>query len=665
MNSIVNETVLHEVYMLPFELAVKAGAWGIMTAYNRVNGTFCSEHKELVREVIKEEWGFDGFVMSDFHATHSTVPSIMAGLDVEMPGPPVHYGERLADAIRAGKVDESLLNEALVRVLRLAHRVGRLGDAEPPQLKPHSDPRRILRDAAAGGFVLLTNPNGILPAAPAAGKKVAVIGPHAAQPTYQGATFAQLGQRQDLATPLDTIRELYGKTAELTHEVGVMPAFRVPPLRYLNIVTARDPSVTGMNVAYYIRDSAEPAFEEVRTAGNLIWNLRMPGVGRIDASGRVQVSAVITPNENGTHTFHAGSSAAFDLRVDGETILAQGPQPPLDDTAVAIRPPILTATRFLKADVAVRLEIDMHFGPSRAHSLHFGCLPPVPEDLMGRAVRAAAEADLVFLIIGETQDTSVESADRTTTRLPGGQEELIERVCAANPNTVAILNAAHPLDMPWADLPAAILQVWFPGQEFASALAAVLSGELEPGGRLAVTFAADEDDYPVFDLTPMNHDLTYETTLSIGYRHFDAIGIRPKFVFGHGLGYAEFAYEACEISRVGEVISVDVTIRNISARAGKEVVQVYVRPPSGNGAKRPIELKGFATPRIEPGEATTTRIELGPRSFAHWSSEAHSWVMEAGEHEVLVGRSSEDIRFRGITPFPAPLSGQSARETAE
>ncbi|HWO72162.1 MAG TPA: glycoside hydrolase family 3 C-terminal domain-containing protein [Dehalococcoidia bacterium] len=655
MNSLVNEKVLREVYLLPFELAAKAGAWGIMTAYNRVNGVYCSEHAQLLRGIIKGEWGFDGFIMSDFHATHSTAPSIRAGLDVEMPGPPVHYGERLAEAVRSGEISESLVDEALIRVLRLARRVGRLGEASRAQTQAHAEPRLILQEAAAAGFVLLTNAKRLLPLGQLVGKTIAVIGPHAAQPTYQGATFAQVGQRQDLPTPLDAIRKLYGEKNIVLHEPGVLPAFRVPPLRNIRVVSERDHGRPGMDVEYFVGESNEPTATEVRTAGNFIWNLRMPGLDRIDREGRVRVSAAILPEESGVYAFHAGSSAAFELRVNGEPLLSQGPQPPLDDTAVAIRPPILSATKELDAGVPASVEIEMFFGPSRAHSLHFGCQPPAPDDLMERAVAAARDADLVFLIVGETQDTSVESADRTTTRLPGRQDELIERVCAANPNTVLILNASHPIDMPWADLPAALMHVWFPGQEFAPALAAVLSGEMEPGGRLPVTFARREADYPTFDLTPVNHDLVYESEPAIAYGHFEARGLEARFPFGHGLSYADFAYQNFAVMQAGDAVVVEVTVRNTSARTGKEVVQVYVRPPSHDGRARPIELKGFAVLRLGPGEAGTAAIELDRRAFAHWSPESAAWVVEPGEYEILVGRSSADIRFRDKT---APRAGR-------
>jgi beta-glucosidase len=641
MNAIVNERVLREVYLLPFELAVKACAWSIMTAYNRVNGTFCAENGHLISDIVKGEWRFDGVFESDFHGTHSTAPSARAGLTLEMPGPAHYYGEALAAAVRAGEVDEAALDEAVLRLLRLAVRTGRLGDAKVTVPEPHAGPRDILREAAAAGCVLLTNRRGLLPLDPATAGRIAIIGPNAAQPTFQGASFAQVGQRQDLTTPLDALRDVF---ADTIYEPGATPAFRVPPLRRLRLATADDDTVPGMNVDYYIEDATEPAVREVRTAGNMIWNLRMPGVGPITRHGRVRIATTLLPDESGTYTFYMGSSAAFNLRIDGASLLEQGPQAPKDDTAVAIRPDILTATHHLEAGVPVAIEVEMTFGLSRAHSLHFGVQPPVPPDLLQRAEQAARRSQAVVLVVGETQDTAVESADRTTTRLPESQVELIERVCAANASTIVVVNAAHAVDMPWADRAGAVLQVWFPGQEFGPALADVITGRAEPGGRLPVTFAADEGDYPVFGLQPVNHDLVYESSPSIGYRHFDAEGIAPRFAFGHGLSYAEFSYGDFRVSTNGDRVSVEVTVRNESSRRGKEVVQVYVRAPSDEG-KAPAELKGFVALHLQPHEQQTARVELDGKAFRHWGDDG--WRIVPGEYELLVGRSAADIRLRG------------------
>ncbi|MBV9545021.1 MAG: glycoside hydrolase family 3 C-terminal domain-containing protein, partial [Chloroflexi bacterium] len=253
-------------------------------------------------------------------------------------------------------------------------------------------------------------------------------------------------------------------------------------------------------------------------------------------------------------------------------------------------------------------------------------------------------ADTVVLVVGETQDSALESADRSTTRLADDQLELIEQVCAANPRTVVVVNAAHAVDMPWAERAAAVMCTWFPGQEFGAALAGVLSGDLEPGGRLPVTFAQNEADYEVFDLTPINHDLAYESEPTIGYRHFLKDGITPRFAFGHGLGYGSFAIENLAVERTSESgARVAVTVRNTSGRAGKEVVQVYVRAPGNVGSGAP-ELKGFAPVWLEAGESRPISIDLDRRAFRHWQD---GWIITPGTYVISVGRSSQDIALQG------------------
>ncbi|MBV8577602.1 MAG: glycoside hydrolase family 3 C-terminal domain-containing protein, partial [Acetobacteraceae bacterium] len=303
-------------------------------------------------------------------------------------------------------------------------------------------------------------------------------------------------------------------------------------------------------------------------------------------------------------------------------------------------PDLVWAHQQLTAGVPVQVDLRVTFGPARAHSLHFGCRPPSPPDLLERAVAAAKAADAVALVVGENQDSALESADRTSTRLPPEQERLIEQVCAANPRTMVILNAAHATDLACAEQAAALMCVWFPGQEFGPALAAVLAGELEPGGRLPVTFAREERDYPIFDLTPVKHDLVYETEPVIGYRHFNGKGIEPRFAFGEGFGYATFAFEGLRI----EGRRLEVTVRNTSERAGKEVVQVYVRPPAGVGTGA-LELKAFAPIWLGAQTSQLVGLELDDRAVRHWSD--GRWQITSGEYEVRVGHSIRDLPLRG------------------
>jgi beta-glucosidase len=628
MNSVVNERVLREVYLLPFELAVAAGAWGIMSAYNRVNGVYCGEHETLLHSILKGEWQFDGFVISDAGGTRSTVPSAVAGLDLELPGPgrPQRFGAPLAEAVRAGEVSEEVVDAAVERLLRLAQRTGQLGD-EQPAPQPIADPHGLLREAAAAGFVLLHN-NRVLPLTP--GRRLAVIGPNAAEPCYQGGAFSQLPLPENTETPLSAIRARWPE-CEIVHERGAPSSRKVPLLR-------EAPFVDGVTVEYFLESTPhdQPLAREVRTSGSMVW-FQMPGIGVPDKPGRVRLSASFTPAVSGAYTFVTGSSAGFRLALNGTVVASQSEPPPIDDMGSLIRPDLVSFTGELRAGDPVEVEILVTFGPARAHSLHFGCRPPTPPDLLERAVSAAHSADDVVLVVGESQDSALESADRKTTHLTADQEQLIEQVCAANPRTVVVLNTAHATDLGWADRAAAVVCVWFPGQEFGPALAAVLSGDLEPGGRLPVTFARDEADYPVFDLTPVNHDLVYESEQTIGYRHFDASGIAPRFAFGHGLGYTTFALSDLE----ADASRAAVTLRNTGQRAGKEVVQLYVRAPDG-----PIELKAFAPLWLAAGESRRVQLPLDQHAFRHWV-DGRGWQVLPGRYEVLVGRSSVDLPLRG------------------
>ena len=356
------------------------------------------------------------------------------------------------------------------------------------------------------------------------------------------------------------------------------------------------------------------------------------------------------------HTFVAGSSAGFTIALDGENVASQPHPPTIDDMGYLMRPSLLSVDRHLEAGVSVRLDVEVSFGPSKAHSFHIGCRPPTPSDLLERAVAAARAASAVVLVVGETQDSALESADRTTTRLAENQVELIEQVCAANPRTVVVLNAAHAVDMPWGDRAAAVLCTWFPGQEFGPALAAVLSGDLEPGGRLPVTFARNEADYGVFDLTPVNHDVVYESEPTIGYRHFDVQDIEPRFAFGHGSGLRDVCAGGRERgAHIRCRRAIGVTVRNTSERAGKEVVQVYLRAPTGVGTGA-RELEAFAPAWLEAGAARRVELQLERRAFRHWQDGA-GWIVAAGTYQVFAGRSSQDLVLGGSGACPCDRVG--------
>jgi beta-glucosidase len=220
-----------------------------------------------------------------------------------------------------------------------------------------------------------------------------------------------------------------------------------------------------------------------------------------------------------------------------------------------------------------------------------------------------------------------------------------------NHKTIVVVNAGCPMDLPWADEVAAVIYAWLPGQEFGNALADVLLGVAEPGGRLPVTLARRAVDYPAFDTTPgPSEELEYREGVNVGYRGFDAAGIEPRFAFGHGLGYTTFEFEALDLAAdglaLGEPLELRVRVRNTGSRFGKEVVQVYLADLESSVPRPPRELKGFAVVRLGPGQSAEVKLAIEDRDLAYWDTARKSWRIEPGRFEVQVGRSSRDIRLR-------------------
>lgn len=638
MNSVMDEPTLREVYLRPFELAAEAGVGAMMMAYNRCNGVTCSEQAHVMG-ILRREVGWDGVLMSDWFGTHDGTRSLNAGLDLEMPGGPRHLGPRSAELVEQGEVPRPRVADAARRVANWARQVAR--SPAPVEV----DARATLTEAAAAGFVLLRNEGAVLPFR--ADQALAVIGPNASVPCYQGATFARVALADDVPTPLEALRRQF---AEVAYEVGILPEYRLPPLPALPITA--DDGEHGLTVEYFpgTGASGQPGFSEVRRTSTLVWFGDMPGGLNTRQPATVRARTRLRPERGGVYRLFYGGTGEVTFVVNGVE-RGRRPSPVVagDVMGHLLRGESDHLDLDLTAGEEVRLEYVMTYAPARAQGLWYGARPPEVPNLLARAEELAARTGQVVLVVGETADSGVESRDRTTTRLPAGQLELIRRVCAANPRTVVVVNAAHAVDTAWAAQAAAVLHVWFPGQEFGAALAEVLAGLREPGGRLPVTFARQEADYPAFDLTPDDQgDLHYREGVLIGYRAFAARGLAPAFSLGHGLGYAEFHYGEVTVEpQQGGALRVAVQITNTSERAGKEVVQVYLEQPEFGGVPAHPELVAFAATTVPAGETRTVLLTLPARAFRRWSGAEGRWVTPPGARGLRVGRSLQDIRWEG------------------
>jgi len=658
----ITQTVLRELYLVPFEACVReAGALMVMAAYNSVNGALMTEHPGLLREMLKGEWGFTGVVVSDWSAARSTVPTAEAGLDLVMPGPQGPWGAALVEAVRSGAVAEEVIDDKVLRLLGLARQVGALdGPSLDGMLAPGiarvpaagAGAARIgtalLRRAAAASFVLLLNEDQALPLDPAAIGTVAVIGPNAVHPVIQGGGSAAVVPR-GLSTPADALREALAGQAEVIVTAGCQTWQMVPEPPS---ATLRDPVSGEPGVRVEYRDAGGGLLgSEHRHSTVFAWwgdDGLPPGIGWGEP-GTVTVLTTFRAEASGPYTVGAAGVGRLALAVDGELIADVETPVPADPVETMTRPGQVLGTVRLTAgqQAAVRLDFRPSADAEGPLAVRLGIVESPDEDAaLDEAVRAAAAADVAVLVVGSAETTESEGFDRETLRLPGRQDELIERVSAANPRTVVVVNAGMPVLMPWAGQVAAVLYAWLPGQAMGAALADVLLGRAEPGGRLPVTLPVREADCPVLRAEPHDGQLSYDEGLLIGYRGYDAAGTTPLFPFGYGLGYTSWSYESLTAGSpalaAGADLTIGVTVRNTGKRPGREVVQAYVAGPAADG--RPVRVLGaFGSAVAGPGETTRVTLTIPARTFAHFDERADQWTWPPGEFTVAVGGSSRDL----------------------
>jgi beta-glucosidase len=371
--------------------------------------------------------------------------------------------------------------------------------------------------------------------------------------------------------------------------------------------------------------------------------MEMPAGVDPDALDTVQISGRLTAETSGTHQLGIRGIGGFTLSAGGAVLFDALLQPESDDLAVTfLAPPERRAQVTMAAgetlEVALTQQVSLVRGfPVVSLTLGYGAPMAAADDLLAEAEAVASAADVAVVVVGTTDEVESEGFDRTTLALPGRQDELVRRVAAVNRRTIVVVNAGSPVELPWADQVAAVLLVWFPGQEAGHAIADVLLGAAEPGGRLPTTWPVAGTDCPVLSVTPVDGELRYDEGVFIGYRAFERAGVTPRFAFGHGLGYTSWYYE--QLTADGREVTV--TVRNAGSRAGREVVQVYAGPATADDERPRRWLAGFATVTAEPGETATVTLTLPERAFQIW---ADGWTTVPGEYLVEAAHSLDDVR---------------------
>ena len=574
-SSIVDARALREIYLVPFELAVKeGGTLGVMTGYNRLNGPWCAEHEELLAGILRGEWGFDGFVLSDWFACAHTVSALRAGLDLEMPGTGRFYAPaKITAAIDGGEVAASDLDAPVRRLLSVFERVGAFSDPiEPPpdEAVDRPEDRALVRRAASESMVLLRN-TGVLPLDATKMRTIAMLGPNADRLNVNGGGSASLNphHRSEL---LPAIRGRFTSDVELAHVAGCdidtsTPALRVP-------VTAE--VYEGTEWQGDVRLTKSFSSSEMLFFGP---------VGDIGEEFSFRARASYTPGRTGPYELSLVQAGRARVHVDGELALDGITNPPPQGTELyGLGSKETTTTIVLTEGIPVDIAVDYtSLFSVLLRGVKIGLRPLTGDDPIAEAVAAAARADAAVLVVGTNAQWESEGSDRETMDLPGEQDELVRRVAAANPNTVVVVNTASPVTMDWADDVGAIVQAWFGGQEMGDALADVLFGDAEPSGRLPTTIPLRVEHSPSYGNFPTeNGEVRYGEGIFVGYRWYDARALPVRFPFGHGLSYTTCTIGAPALSdasvEAGSTVTVEVTVTNTGARRGAEVVQCYVAP---------------------------------------------------------------------------------------
>ncbi|OAX79924.1 hypothetical protein ACJ72_05751 [Emergomyces africanus] len=665
VDSIVTQRALREIYLKPFQIALKMAQPGaIMTAYNKINGIHVSEDKRIIDDILRKEWKWNGLIMSDWFGVYSTSESINAGLDLEMPGPTRWRGSILKHAAECHKVAPHVLDERVRNLLKLANLASKSGipeNAEEKELNRSQD-QALLRHAAAQSIVLMKNENNVLPFDK--NKSVAVIGPNSKITTYCGGGSATV-------RPYYLVSPFQGVSAKCTSEVafaqGVYGHKVIPDLGPLLKTTDGNPG-------YRFRAYNDPPGVEGREIADelrlvnssaLLADYRSPQIK--SSTFYVDMEGTFTPNESGMYDFSVTVIGSGKLFIDGELVVDNSKNQKLGTAFFGMATIEVFGSKELNGGQTY--EVLFQFGSAPTSDIASGtpelfgpgafrfggCKRLDREASIASAVDLASKHDQVVIFAGLNNDWESEGHDRESMDLPPGSDELITRILAANPKTVVVIQSGTPVTMPWADNAQALLQAWYGGNETGNGIADVLFGDVNPSGKLPLSFPIRLQDNPSYlNFRSERGRVLYGEDVYVGYRYYDKTQTPVLFPFGHGLSYTTFKRSGLQIASEGDTLTVSLTVTNSGDRAGAEVVQLYVNPSPTNSINRPPrELKGFKKIHLEAGKSADVKIEVSKREVtSFWDEIRNAWISEKGVYGVSIegtsnGGNDEEAALKG------------------
>ena len=637
-SSDMDERTLREIYLPAFKACVQKGNVGIvMTAYNPINGIQASQHDYLINNILKGEWGFDGFVVSDWASVYDGVAAANAGLDLEMPDAKFMNSDTLLPAIESGKLKEEVIDDKIRRILRIYERFGFL-DANTKQVSEEINweaNKQTALEAIRGSIVMLKNENNILPLGNV--KSIAVLGPNGHPAVYRGGGSSEVKPKRTISV-FEGLKELAvglnieyesGPVIKLTEGISKQSAFYT----YDN-----SKKVKGLSGEYFANMNLEGAPYFTRIDPNIFFRWVYPIYDGFPTDFfSVRWTGKIKVNESGQYEFMVSGDDGFRLFIDDNLVIDQW-----RDQAETQKTVIIDIKAGKEYDI--KLEFYDNQGGAAARLGYYKLGSSL------KAVELAKKSDVAIVCVGFNELLEAEASDRT---FEMGKEQIafIKKIASVNPKTVVVLFGGGNMKMvDFIDNIDGLLHVWYPGQEGGKAIAEIILGQVNPSGKLPVSFEKEWKDNATFDSyydEDGDKHVFYKEGIFIGYRHFDKSSVKPLFPFGYGLSYTAFTFDNLIVkkNKEGEAtkVQVSVEITNSGKKAGAEVVQVYVSDLESSIVRPVKELKGFEKVFLQPGESKKVIISLSEDAFKFYDINTKSWVLENGEFEILVGNSSANI----------------------
>ena len=644
VDAIVDERTLNEIYFPSFKAAVEeANVLAVMSAYNKLNGPYCSENDYLLIDKLKNEWGFKGLVMSDWGAVHSSLPTFIGGLDLEMPTGKYLNRDSLLSKLKSSELDESKLDEKVRRILRVMFTIGLFDEYKYDESRVNtSEHKQIALDVAKEGIVLLKNKNSILPIHINKVKSIAVIGPNSNIARTGGGGSSMVVPLESVS-PLQALKSKVGDKIKINFAQGSILDGDSNPIETKFLFTEKDGSENGLKAEYFPNKNlvGNPTKTIIDKQIDFSWNWSGPFVDFPNDNFSVRWTGYLKTDRTGKYTFDVSSDDGIRLYFDDRLVLDDW-----NDHALITN----SYTATIEANKYYKIKLEYYENGGGAIVKLGWRLPN--EELLAAAINAANISDVAIVFAGTNLTYESEGYDRKNLLLPIDQDNLVKEIVKANKNTIVVLTTGSPVLMDeWlADVPG-LLEAWFPGEQAGNAIAEVLLGETNPSGKLPMTFPVKWEDCSAFETYMKEDGITeYKDGIYVGYRHFEKNQIKPLFPFGFGLSYSTFEYSGLKLSskemNKNGKLTASFKLKNTGNVKGAEVVQLYIRDLQSSVDRPEKELKSFNKVKLNTSEEKIVEFEIDEKALSFFHPAQKNWIAEPGEFEILIGSCSDNIKLK-------------------